>query len=78
MNYTIATEDGRIFTGILVSETDSSVTLRKAEGKEDVIPREQIEVMRSTGQSLMPVGLEKDLSPQDIADVIAWIKGLSE
>jgi putative membrane-bound dehydrogenase-like protein len=76
MNYTVATDDGRIFTGILVSETDSSVSLRRAEGKEDVIPREQIEVMRSTGQSLMPVGLEKDLSPQDIADVIAWIKGL--
>jgi len=76
MNYTVATDDGRVFTGILVSETDSSVTLRRAEGKEDVIPREQIEVMRSTGQSLMPVGLEKDLSPQDIADVIAWIKAL--
>jgi len=76
MNYTVATDDGRLFTGILVSETDSSVTLRKAEGKEDVIPREQIELMRSTGQSLMPVGLEKDLTPQDIADVIAWIKAL--
>ncbi|HVJ86214.1 MAG TPA: PVC-type heme-binding CxxCH protein [Caulifigura sp.] len=78
MSYTIATEDGRIFTGILVSETDSTVTLRKAEGKEDVIPREQIELMKSTGQSLMPVGLEKDLTPQDVADVIAWIKGISE
>ena len=78
MSYTIATEDGRIFTGILVSETDSTVTLRKAEGKEDVVPREQIEVMKSTGQSLMPVGLEKDLTPQDVADVIAWIKGISE
>ncbi len=78
MSYTVATEDGRIFTGILVSETDSSVTLRKAEGKEDVIPREQIEMIKSTGQSLMPVGLENDLSPQDVADVIAWVKGLSE
>ncbi|QDT56088.1 Cytochrome c [Caulifigura coniformis] len=76
MNYTVATDDGRIFTGILVSETDSSVTLRRAEGKEDVIPREQIEILKSTGQSLMPVGLEKDLSAQDVADVIAWIKAL--
>ncbi|HVJ69115.1 MAG TPA: c-type cytochrome, partial [Caulifigura sp.] len=76
MNYTVATDDGRIFTGILVSETDSSVTLRRAEGKEDTIPREQIELMKSTGQSLMPVGMEKDLSPKDVADVIAWVKNI--
>jgi putative heme-binding domain-containing protein len=75
-SYTVATDDGRIFTGILASETDSSITLRRAEGKEDVVLRNQIETLKSNGQSLMPVGLEKDLSPQDVADVVTWIKGL--
>jgi putative membrane-bound dehydrogenase-like protein len=78
MTYNVALDDGRVFSGILVGETDSSVTLRRAEAKEDVIPRDQIELLKSTGQSLMPVGLEKDLSPQDVADVIAWIRQLSE
>jgi putative heme-binding domain-containing protein len=75
-SYIVATDDGRSFNGILAAESDSSITLRQAEGREDVIPRNQIEALKSSGQSLMPVGLEKDLTPQDIADVIAWIREL--
>jgi hypothetical protein len=32
--------------------------------------------MISTGLSLMPVGLEKDLKRQEIADVIAFVKSI--
>ena len=32
--------------------------------------------MISTGLSLMPAGLEKDLKRQDIADVIAFVKSI--
>ncbi len=40
------------------------------------IPRDRIEQIASSGQSLMPEGLEKDRSPQDFADLIAFLKGL--
>jgi putative membrane-bound dehydrogenase-like protein len=76
IGYTAATDDGRVFSGILAADTGTSITLRRSEGKEDVIPRDQLETLKSTGQSLMPVGMEKDLTPQDMADVIAWIRGL--
>lgn len=74
--YTVVTEQGRSFNGIIASETANSVTLKRAEAKEDVILRSNIEEMISTGSSLMPEGLEKDLSAQDFADVIAFVKSI--
>jgi putative heme-binding domain-containing protein len=76
-NYTALLTDGRIVTGIIAAETASAVTFRRAEGKEDLVLREQIEELRSNGQSLMPVGLEKDITPEQMADVIAFIKGIA-
>ena len=36
--------------------------------------RGEIEQLKSTGVSLMPDGLEKTIPPQEMADVIAFIK----
>jgi putative membrane-bound dehydrogenase-like protein len=76
-NYTASTLQGQVHTGIIAAETASNVTLRRAEAKEDVVLRDQIEELVSTGQSLMPEGMEKDLSPEQIADVLAFIKALA-
>jgi len=40
------------------------------------VARSQIEEVRSTGQSLMPEGLEQGLQPKDFADLIAFVKSL--
>ena len=63
-SFNVATADGRVLTGMIASETATSVTLRRQEGKEDVLLRGDIEAMAGSGQSLMPEGLEKDLTPQ--------------
>lgn len=76
VNYTLETTQGQVFTGLLASESSAYVTLRRSEAKEDTIAREAIETLTSSGVSLMPVGVEKDLKPQDIADVIAFVRGL--
>ena len=60
--YTVATKDGRLITGLVASETANSVTLRRQEGKEDVILRSDIEEMTASGQSFMAEGLEKELT----------------
>ncbi len=73
-SYTVVTTDGKIYTGIIASETASSVTIRQEENKTVTLLRQDIEIMRSNGVSLMPVGLEKDLTVQDVADVISFIK----
>ena len=50
-----------------------SARARRQDGKEDVLLRSQIEEMTTSGQSLMPEGLEKDLKPHDLADLIAFL-----
>jgi putative heme-binding domain-containing protein len=71
--FTIATVDGRVFSGLVAGESATTITLRGPDGKETALLRSQIETMAATGQSLMPEGLEKDLTPRDIADLIAYI-----
>lgn len=72
--YTVITTDALIYNGIISSEGTNSITIRKAEGKEDIVLRSNIDELVASGKSLMPEGLEKDLSEQDLADIIAFIK----
>ena len=73
LSWTIATTDGRVTAGLLVDESSTSVRLRESGGKEHSIARAEIEVMRSSQKSLMPEGLERDLSSHDFSDVIAYL-----
>jgi putative heme-binding domain-containing protein len=74
VSYTIATSDGNVHTGIIASETAGSITLRQAENKTLALLRADIETIRTTGVSLMPEGFEKNLSHQQMADLIGFIK----
>ncbi|WP_437188271.1 PVC-type heme-binding CxxCH protein [Planctomicrobium sp. SH668] len=77
INYSVSTQDGHLFTGLIASESPVSLTLRKAEGIEATIQRDQIDQLVSSGLSLMPEGFEKELTPQQIADLITFIKSLA-
>ncbi len=74
LNYYAVTRNGLTFTGVLTSETATSVTLVGPDGKPQVILRTDLEEFFSTGKSPMPEGLEKDLQPQDIADLVALVR----
>lgn len=73
-NYSVVTEAGRIFTGVLAAETATSVTLLREEAKEDTILRKDIDEMVASSISMMPENLEKEVSPQDVADLIAYLR----
>jgi putative heme-binding domain-containing protein len=74
LNYVVTTRAGRVFTGLIAAETASSITLRRAERAEDTILRNQIEEIQATAKSVMPEGLEAQLSRQELADVIAYLQ----
>ncbi|MCA9121417.1 MAG: HEAT repeat domain-containing protein [Planctomycetaceae bacterium] len=76
-NYIALTNDGRQFTGMITNETGNSITLTGADAKEQTILRTDLEELLSTGKSLMPEGLEKELPPQAVADVIAYARSIS-
>lgn len=73
-SFTIADTNGLVHTGVIASETSTAVTLKQPEGKTVTIPREEIDMMKNNGVSLMPVGLERTIPVQDMADLLSFIK----
>jgi len=74
VSYVVETKSDDTLIGLVANETATSVTLRQAFGKEDVIPRSNIVKMQSQGLSLMPEGLESGLTAQDFADLLGYIE----
>jgi putative membrane-bound dehydrogenase-like protein len=72
--YTVTTLAGRIYTGVLASETATSVTLRREQGAEDTVLRKDIDTLTASPKSLMPEGVEKEISPQDMANLIGYLR----
>jgi putative membrane-bound dehydrogenase-like protein len=73
-SYTVVMQSGAVHTGIIAAETAASITLRQPENKTLDLLRADIELIRSSGASLMPDGFEKQLSQQQMADLISFIK----
>ncbi len=70
---TVRTADGRVLTGLLTEESDERVVLKVQGGKLETVPREDLVAMKVSELSLMPEGVEKQLEPQEIADLFAFI-----
>jgi putative heme-binding domain-containing protein len=75
VNYECELKDGRALSGLLAAETSGTITLRMAQGVEEVVPRSQIARLTASRLSLMPQELEKAMSLQDLADLLAYLKG---
>ena len=70
--YTIVTTDGRVLTGLLLSETKTTVELLDSEAKKHVVLREDIDALKGTKLSLMPEGFEK-LGEDDMLCVLEFL-----
>jgi putative membrane-bound dehydrogenase-like protein len=73
--YVIETKDGRTLSGLLASETPASLTLRMPLAQEETILRTNVAKLEAAPGSLMPPGLEAAMSRQDLADLLAFLKG---
>jgi putative membrane-bound dehydrogenase-like protein len=71
--FQLDTKNDESLIGIIANETTSSITVRSAYGKENVIMRSNMKSMQSQSQSLMPEGLEQGLQPQDLANLLEYI-----
>jgi putative membrane-bound dehydrogenase-like protein len=71
--YVVTFKDGRVTTGAIAAETPTSITLRRAGGASETILRADIDELASTGKSLMPEGLENQVTPQEMADLIRFL-----
>jgi putative heme-binding domain-containing protein len=73
-NYLIVTADGRALNGFIADQDKQVVSLRSVAGQTLVIPRDDIEEIRVVNVSLMPEGLLKDLSEQQVRDLFAYLR----
>jgi putative membrane-bound dehydrogenase-like protein len=67
-------EDGSIDSGIL-EESPTSITLRQASGKTKVILRSELVTLKSSNRSLMPEGMDRLITPQQLADLLEFLQG---
>jgi putative heme-binding domain-containing protein len=75
VNYRVLTRDGRLLDGLLAGQDSESVILKRGFGETDTVPRREIEKFESSGLSLMPEGLEQGIDLQQMADLLAFIRG---
>ena len=73
----VATDEGKVLTGIKVRETDTDLLLRDVEDREFAIPLKSIEDQKS-GSSLMPVGLVDKLTRSELIDLVRFMSELGK
>lgn len=71
--YMARTDDGRVIEGLLKDANSQTLTLYGQNGS-TVLERSEIEEFKSSGASLMPDGMEAQISPQEMADLLWYIK----
>jgi putative membrane-bound dehydrogenase-like protein len=76
--YVAAETSGRTHTGLLAAQTSTSLTLKKEKGETITLLKNQIEELTSTGKSLMPEGMERVVSPAEMADLIAFLQEMTK
>lgn len=70
---TILTADGRVLTGLPVEESEQRIVLKVQGGKTETVPRSEIELYEANDVSMMPDELEKQLTPEQMADLFAFL-----
>ena len=75
-NYSVVLQNGEVLGGVIVTESESSLTLLDSEGKRREILRNSIELTKRTQKSLMPEGFETKITPPQMSDLIAFLREL--
>lgn len=70
---TVTTKKGLVITGLVVEDTPQRIVLKQQGGKLETIPRKDVDEVTVSKISLMPEDVEKQLKPQEIADLFAFL-----
>jgi putative membrane-bound dehydrogenase-like protein len=76
--WVVETKKGEVVQGLMVSQSPTEVIVKEATGLTKTLPRADVETMATSPISLMPADLTKNLSSQDLADVVGYLQTLKE
>jgi uncharacterized repeat protein (TIGR03806 family) len=74
--YLLETTDGKVYTGLLGSKSDTEVVLKVVGDKEVRVPAAKVERLAPQPKSLMPELLLRDLTAEQAADLLEFLSGL--
>ena len=74
MAYHCTLKSGEQLYGVIATETSASLTLKMAGNLTKSVLRSDVASLKSAGISLMPEGLEAAMTPQSLADLIAYLQ----
>lgn len=72
-SYSVLTVDGLVMNGLLASETQTAIEIYDAQGKKQVVLREDIEELVASKKSVMPEGFEKQIDEKGFADLLEFL-----
>ena len=71
----IATKSGDVHNGVVRQEDDDEIVLATGPRTEVRVAQDDIKEMRPGTVSVMPAGMEEQLSRQELTDLLAFLKG---
>jgi uncharacterized repeat protein (TIGR03806 family) len=76
VTWIVETKSGKVFTGLLVKQTDDEFVIRDSKNKEHRFKTESLDGTFPQQKSLMPDLLAKDMTAQQVADLLDWLVSL--
>src|SRR5262249_7652079 len=70
----VETADGQSLVGVIRKSLPDTILVADATGQEHTVPRSQIVAMQTLPTSLMPNGLDRTLSEQELLDLVAFLR----
>src|SRR5690606_35994289 len=70
----VTTASGEIYSGVLQGDSDDEIVLGTGANQEVRVPRSEVVEMRPGTVSVMPAGLDEQLTKQELADLLAFLE----
>ncbi|MBX9788538.1 MAG: HEAT repeat domain-containing protein [Pirellulales bacterium] len=75
-SFTVVTTGGLTYTGLITRQTAEAIWLRTPERAEVRIARDEVAELAPSPQSIMPEGLGRVLTDEQLSDLLAWLEAL--
>src|SRR5205807_2387095 len=76
VQYVVETKDGQVHTGLLAEKSAKQIVLKNQGDKETRIPADKVAVIAPMSKSIMPELLLRDMTANQVADLLAFLEGL--
>ncbi|MGZ0166956.1 MAG: DUF7133 domain-containing protein [Planctomycetales bacterium] len=74
--YLFAMDSGKVVTGFVSGESADEVQVRQTNGIALTLKKDEIEIRQQKKESMMPVGVANNLTPEQLADLVAYLQSL--